>query len=103
MEPPISFDAHEVHDEQTEGSSAPSRQLSPEKVLDQAVRGQYGEGSIDGKRVPAPHRAEPNVDPHSQTPTYVAIALQIDNWRWAGVPFYLRTGKRLRQTASPKL
>ncbi|HWF37220.1 MAG TPA: glucose-6-phosphate dehydrogenase [Candidatus Acidoferrales bacterium] len=95
MEPPISFDADEVHDEQTKVLRA-VQQLSPERVLDQAVRGQYGDGSINGKRVPA-YRAEPNVDPHSHTPTFVALALHIDNWRWAGVPFYLRTGKRLSQ------
>ena len=95
MEPPISFDADEVHDEQTKVLRA-IQQLTPERVLDQAVRGQYGEGVIGGKRVPA-YRAEPNVDPHSTTPTYVAMALHIDNWRWAGVPFYLRTGKRLGQ------
>jgi glucose-6-phosphate 1-dehydrogenase len=95
MEPPISFEADEVHDEQTKVLRA-IQQLSPERVLDQAVRGQYGEGSSGGKRVPA-YRSEPNVDPHSHTPTYVAMALHIDNWRWAGVPFYLRTGKRLAQ------
>lgn len=95
MEPPISFDADQVHDEQTKVLRA-VQQLSPERVLDQAVRGQYSEGVIHGKRVPA-YRIEPNVDPHSNTPTYVAMALHIDNWRWAGVPFYLRTGKRLAQ------
>jgi len=93
MEPPISFEAHEVHDEQTKVLRA-IQQLTPEHVLDQAVRGQYGEGTIDGKHVPA-YRAEPNVSPTSNTPTFVAMALHIDNWRWAGVPFYLRTGKRL--------
>ena len=93
MEPPISFAAEEVHDEQTKVLRA-IQLLTPEHVLDQAVRGQYGEGTIDGKRVPA-YRAEPNVAPNSNTPTYVAMALHIDNWRWAGVPFYLRTGKRL--------
>jgi glucose-6-phosphate 1-dehydrogenase len=93
MEPPISFAAEEVHDEQTKVLRA-IQQLTPEHVLDQAVRGQYGEGTIDGKRVQA-YRAEPNVAPNSNTPTYVAMALHIDNWRWAGVPFYLRTGKRL--------
>ena len=93
MEPPISFEADEVHDEQTKVLRA-MQQMTPEHVLDQAVRGQYGEGTIDGKRVPA-YRAEPNVPPASNTPTYVAMAVHIDNWRWAGVPFYLRTGKRL--------
>ncbi len=93
MEPPISFDAEAVHDEQTKVLRA-IQPLTPERVLDHAVRGQYGEGTIDGKHVPA-YRAEPQVAPDSQTPTFVAMALQIDNWRWAGVPFYLRTGKRL--------
>ena len=95
MEPPISFDAEEVHDEQTKVLRA-IQPLSPEKVLDHAVRGQYGEGIMSGKHVPA-YRAEPHVAPDSRTPTYVAMALHIDNWRWAGVPFYLRTGKRLAE------
>jgi glucose-6-phosphate 1-dehydrogenase len=93
MEPPISFDAEAVHDEQTKVLRA-IQPLSPERVLDQAVRGQYDAGIINGKHVVA-YRAEPNVAPDSNTPTYVAIALHIDNWRWADVPFYLRTGKRL--------
>jgi glucose-6-phosphate 1-dehydrogenase len=93
MEPPISFEAQAVHDEQIKVLRA-IQQLSPERVLDHAVRGQYGEGIIGGRHVPA-YRNEPHVAPDSQTPTYVAIALQIDNWRWAGVPFYLRTGKRM--------
>jgi glucose-6-phosphate 1-dehydrogenase len=93
MEPPISFDADAVHDEQTKVLRA-IQIMSPERVLDQAVRGQYDSGTIDGKHVPA-YRSEPNVAPDSQTPTYVALALHIDNWRWADVPFYLRTGKRL--------
>ena len=92
MEPPISFDADAVHDEQTKILRA-IQPLTPEKVLDHAVRGQYGEGTIDGKHVPA-YRSEPQVAP-IPTPTFVAMALHIDNWRWAGVPFYLRTGKRL--------
>ena len=93
MEPPISFDADAVHDEQTKVLRA-IQPFSPERVLDHAVRGQYAEGMIAGKHVPA-YRAEPHVAPDSQTPTYVAMALQIDSWRWAGVPFYLRTGKRM--------
>ena len=98
MEPPISFDADAVHDEQTKILRA-IQMFSPEKVLDHAVRGQYGEGIINGKRVPA-YRNEPHVARDSQTPTYVAMALQIDNWRWAGVPFYLRTGKRMAVRAT---
>jgi glucose-6-phosphate 1-dehydrogenase len=98
MEPPISFDADAVHDEQTKILRA-IQPFSPEKVLDHAVRGQYGEGTIDGKRVPG-YRNEPNVVPNSQTPTYVAMAIHIDNWRWADVPFYLRTGKRMPSRAT---
>ncbi|HEY8019865.1 MAG TPA: glucose-6-phosphate dehydrogenase, partial [Thermoanaerobaculia bacterium] len=60
----------------------------------QAVRGQYGEGTLGGQRVPA-YRAEPDVAPNSATETYAAMKLHLDNWRWADVPFYLRTGKRL--------
>jgi glucose-6-phosphate 1-dehydrogenase len=60
------------------------------------VRGQYGEGAVDGQRVVG-YRSEPDVAPGSNTETFVALKLQIDNWRWAGVPFYLRTGKRLAQ------
>jgi len=93
MEPPISFDAASVHDEQTKILRA-IQSLSPERVLDHAVRGQYDAGIIDGKHVPA-YRTEPNVAHDSVTPSFVALALQIDNWRWAGVPFYLRTGKRM--------
>jgi glucose-6-phosphate 1-dehydrogenase len=93
MEPPIDFDADAVHDEQTKILRA-IQLLSPERVLDHAVRGQYGEGFIDGKRVAA-YRHEPQVAADSQTPTFVALALHIDNWRWADVPFYLRTGKRM--------
>jgi glucose-6-phosphate 1-dehydrogenase len=93
MEPPISFDAEAVHDEQTKVLRA-IQPLSPERVLDQAVRGQYDAGAINGKHVPA-YRAEADVAHDSNTPTFVAIALHIDNWRWADVPFYLRTGKRM--------
>jgi len=93
MEPPISFDADAVHDEQIKVLRA-IQPFSPERVLDHAVRGQYGEGTMGGKHTVA-YRAEPHVAPDSQTPTYVAMALQIDSWRWAGVPFYLRTGKRM--------
>jgi glucose-6-phosphate 1-dehydrogenase len=93
MEPPISFDADSVHDEQTKILRA-IQPLNPEQVLTQAVRGQYGDGIIDGKPVPA-YRSEPSVAKDSHTETFVAVALHIDNWRWASVPFYLRTGKRM--------
>jgi glucose-6-phosphate 1-dehydrogenase len=94
MEPPNSFDADNIRDEQVKVLRAiqPIRQ---DEVLSAAVRGQYGEGTLpDGRRVPA-YRSEPRVDPQSKTETYVALRLMIDTWRWAGVPFYLRTGKRL--------
>ncbi len=93
MEPPISFHADSVRDEQAKILHA-IQPLAPEDVLTRAVRGQYGEGVIDGERVPA-YRSEPHVAPDSQTETYVALKLSIDNWRWADVPFYIRTGKRL--------
>jgi len=93
MEPPISFEANAVRDEQAKILRA-IQPLTPEEVLIRAVRGQYGEGMIEGKRVPG-YRAEPKVAPDSTTETFVALKLSIDNWRWADVPFYLRTGKRL--------
>src|SRR6266568_4790278 len=89
MEPPISFDANAVRDEQAKILHA----IQPPSPAD-AVRGQYGEGEIDGEKVPA-YRSEPNVAPDSNVETFVAVKLRIDNWRWADVPFYLRTGKRL--------
>jgi glucose-6-phosphate 1-dehydrogenase len=93
MEPPISFDANAVRDEQAKVLHA-IQPLSPEDVLKRAVRGQYGEGEINDERAPA-YRTEHQVNPNSTTETFVALKLMIDNWRWAGVPFYLRTGKRL--------
>lgn len=93
MEPPISFNSDTVHDEQSKLLHA-IQPLSPEDVLHCAVRGQYGEGEINGERVPA-YRAEDGVPPDSKTETFVAFKLMIDSWRWAGVPFYLRTGKRM--------
>ena len=98
MEPPISFDADEVRNKQAEVLHA-IQPLSPEEVLTCMVRGQYGEGQIDGERVVG-YRSEPDVSPTSNTETFVALKLQIDNWRWAGVPFYLRTGKSLAQRAT---
>jgi glucose-6-phosphate 1-dehydrogenase len=98
MEPPISFDADEVRNKQAEVLHA-IQPLSPEDVLTSMVRGQYGEGYVDGERVSA-YRNEPDVSHDSNTETFVALKLQIDNWRWAGVPFYLRTGKRLAQRAT---
>ncbi len=93
MEPPVSFRADAVRDEQSKILHA-IQPLSAEDVLTRTVRGQYGEGVSDGQRVPA-YRAESGVPPDSKTETFVAMKLAIDNWRWADVPFYLRTGKHM--------
>lgn len=93
MEPPISFKADEVRNKKVDVLKA-IRPFTTDSVTSLAVRGQYGRGRMDGKEVPG-YREEEGVSPDSQTETYVAIKLNIDNWRWQGVPFYLRTGKRL--------
>src|SRR3984893_905125 len=93
MEPPISFDPDVVRDERVKILRA-IRPLTPEEVLVDTVRGQYGEGVVDGKPVPG-YRQEEGVSPTSNVETFVALKLFVDNWRWADVPFYLRTGKRL--------
>ncbi|HWB79094.1 MAG TPA: glucose-6-phosphate dehydrogenase [Nannocystaceae bacterium] len=93
MEPPTSFNADPVRDEKSKVLRA-IQVLDPEDVLTRTVRGQYGPGTVGEKDVPG-YREEPNVAPESKTETFVALELQIDNWRWADVPFYLRTGKRL--------
>jgi glucose-6-phosphate 1-dehydrogenase len=98
LEPPISFDADEVRNKQAEVLHA-IQPLGPEDVLTHAVRGQYGEGVADGHPA-AGYRVEPDVAPTSNTETFVGLKLSIDNWRWAGVPFYLRTGKRLAKRAT---
>jgi glucose-6-phosphate 1-dehydrogenase len=89
MEPPSCFDADAVRAKKTELFQA----IHPISPAD-AVRGQYGAGTVLGRAV-RDYRHEPEVAPDSTTETYVALRLGIDNWRWAGVPFYLRTGKRL--------
>src|SRR3954471_2060586 len=93
MEPPVSFEADAVRHEQAKVLAAIQR-LSSEDVLHNSVRGQYGAGIVSNERV-IPYRGEPGVSPESRTETFVALKLNIDNWRWAGVPFYLRTGKRM--------
>ena len=93
MEPPVSFDADSVRDEQTKILQA-IQPFTPEDALHCAIRGQYDAGTIDGKNVPA-YRSEEKVAPASNTETYAALKLSIDNWRWADVPFYVRTGKRM--------
>jgi glucose-6-phosphate 1-dehydrogenase len=93
MEPPISFEANAVRDEQAKILHA-VQPYSNEDVLSRTVRGQYGAGMMGSERAPA-YRSEEGMPPDSRTETFVAMRLLIDNWRWAGVPFYLRTGKRL--------
>jgi len=93
MEPPISFEADAVRDEQVKVVRA-IRAPTPEEVLTQMVRGQYSAGSIDGRDLPD-YRSESDVDPESSTETFVAMKLSIENWRWNGVPFYIRVGKAL--------
>ena len=93
MEPPISFDAENMRAKAVEVMQA-IQPVAPGDVGKIAVRGQYGAGRIDGKDVPA-YRSEEGVAANSNTETYAAMKVTIDNWRWAGVPFYLRTGKRL--------
>jgi glucose-6-phosphate 1-dehydrogenase len=93
MEPPISFQADAVRDEQAKVLRA-IQPFRPEDVLTKVVRGQYAAGVVDGKPIPA-YRAEANVAPNSSTETYVAMRTAIDNWRWSDVPFYLRVGKAL--------
>lgn len=93
MEPPISFDADAVRDEQAKILNGISP-IPPEDVLTNAIRGQYGEGEVKEGRALA-YRTEQQVAPDSKTETFVALKLMIDNWRWADVPFYLRTGKRM--------
>jgi glucose-6-phosphate 1-dehydrogenase len=95
MEPPVSFEADRVRDEKVKLLRA-MRTLTVADVPQYFVRGQYTEGTVDGKPVPA-YRQEEGVADGSNTETFVAAKLFVDNWRWKGVPFYLRTGKRLRR------
>ncbi len=94
MEPPPSFDAESVRREKVKAWRA----IPPIPIRD-AVRGQYGPGVIDGKKVIG-YRDEDRVNPESGTETFAALRLEIENWRWAGVPFYLRAGKRLKRRAT---
>jgi glucose-6-phosphate 1-dehydrogenase len=93
MEAPNSFDANAVRNEKSKLICAAHR-FSPDNAARNAVRGQYAAGTVDGRAIPD-YRREPRVAPNSDTETYIALKLGIDNWRWAGVPFYLRTGKSL--------
>src|SRR5216683_2587436 len=95
MEPPAAFDATAVRNEKIKVLQS-IRPFTPESIETDIVRGQYGPGSAPGdSSLLAGYQGEPGVAKNSPTETFVAASLQIDNWRWAGVPFYLRTGKRL--------
>ena len=98
MEPPVSLEAESIRDEKVKLLRS-IRPLSPEHVARQVVRGQYFAGIVDGQSQNG-YRQEPKVKPDSDVETYVAAKLFIDNWRWSGVPFYLRTGKCLPLGAS---
>lgn len=98
MEPPTNFEADEIRNRKADVLNA-VRKIKPEEVSNFAVRGQYGPGWMEGEKVPG-YREEEGVDPESNTETFAAFKLFIDNWRWQGIPFYLRTGKRMHQSAS---
>jgi glucose-6-phosphate 1-dehydrogenase len=95
MEPPASFNADPIRDEKVKLLRS-IHPLEPHALHQRVVRGQYTAGVVQGVEVPG-YREEEGVDPHSTVETYLALKLDIDNWRWAGVPFYVRTGKRLSQ------
>ena len=93
MEPPASLSAEDVRDEKIKAMHS-AREFTPERVRAECVRGQYGAGSIGGKPVPG-YREEKDVAPDSTTETFAMVTMWFDNWRWSGVPFYIRSGKRL--------
>ncbi len=98
MEAPAQMTAGSVRDEKVKVLKS-IRWLTPRTIPDNAVRAQYGAGEIAGKKAPG-YRQEPDVSPESVTPTYAAVRLFVDNWRWNGVPFFLRSGKRLHRRTS---
>jgi glucose-6-phosphate 1-dehydrogenase len=98
MEPPNNFNASEIHNRKVDIIKA-MRRFDAELIRKSVVRGQYGPDWMEGKEVPG-YREEANVDPNSNTETFAAIKFFVDNWRWQDVPFYVRTGKRLHQSAS---
>jgi glucose-6-phosphate 1-dehydrogenase len=99
MEPPIDFAADALRDEKVRVLRAIERAWTPERVRRDTVRGQYAAGWVADHKVRA-YREEPDVAPDSDMETYVALRLEVENWRWAGVPFYLRTGKHLPRRAT---
>ncbi len=93
MEPPVAFNADDVREEKVQVLRS-IRRMNPEQVAERTVRAQYGPGTIDGEQVKG-YKEEEGVAKESTTETYAAIEFNISNWRWSGVPFYVRTGKRL--------
>jgi glucose-6-phosphate 1-dehydrogenase len=98
MEPPITFEANAVRDEKLKVLRA-LRPLPEDRIEEHVVRAQYGPGNVLGARVTG-YREEPGVDPGSRSETYVALKFFVDSWRWAGVPFYLRSAKRMPRRAT---
>jgi glucose-6-phosphate 1-dehydrogenase len=98
MEPPVTMSAEHLRDEKVKVLQA-IRPITQNSVNAHAFRGQYASGTIEGKTVPG-YLEEPGVPSDSSTETYAALKVFIDNWRWAGVPFYLRTGKRMAEASS---
>lgn len=93
MEPPATFEANDIRDAKVKALKAVEI-MKPDDVETNVVRGQYAAGWVDGKEVNG-YREEADVDPNSRTETFIAMKLRVDNWRWAGVPVFIRTGKRL--------
>ncbi|HET6618057.1 MAG TPA: glucose-6-phosphate dehydrogenase [Gemmatimonadota bacterium] len=98
MEPPVAYDAESVREEKVQVLRSVDP-MSREEVAERVVRGQYTAGVIDGEKVPG-YREIEDVAPESTTETFVALELRIQNWRWAGVPFFIRTGKRMSRTVT---
>jgi glucose-6-phosphate 1-dehydrogenase len=98
METPVNFNADEVRNRKVDVLRA-IRKFKPEDIRELTVRGQYSRGWIEGEEVPG-YRDEAKVDPQSNTETFAALKFFVDNWRWQGVPFYVRTGKRMFQSSS---
>lgn len=98
MEPPVTFDANEIRNKKVDVLNA-IRRIPKDEVQNYAARGQYAKGWMQGEQVPG-YREEEGVDAQSNTETFAAVKFYIDNWRWEGVPFYVRTGKRLHQKST---
>lgn len=98
MEPPYSFDSEAVQNEKAKVLQS-IKPIPKDEVLNWTVRGQYSSGMIEGEAVPS-YRKEPKINPKSNVETFVAMKLMLDNWRWADVPFYIRTGKRMAKRVS---